>query len=226
MKKPVFFFFALIGVVILLKWLVPELEVLESFSSIKSYHDEWLLFYEKAPLKIIFFFIAFNTLMAALPVPGISMISFVGGMLFGFWQGALLSSLATAVGNLLGFFVARYFLQDWILKRFGENARIFKEEWQNEGTMALLSFRLFPFIPSFVANLIMGISNLHWWTFFWASWLGRIPMVTVYTWAGVEFAKIEGLEDILSPKVVMAFLILALFPWGFKFFKSYRFSSR
>nr|BDT27683.1 VTT domain-containing protein [Bacteriovorax sp. HI3] len=222
MKKPLVFVVSIVGIIFLLKYLVPELEVLDSLASIKSYHDRWLVIYQQAPLKILLFFFLFNMMMAALPVPGISMISFIGGMLFGFTTGALLSSIATALGNLIGFFIARYFLQEWILKRYGENARIFKEEWQNEGTMALLSFRLFPFIPSFVANLIMGVSNLHWWTFFWASWVGRIPMVVVYTWAGVQFAKIEGLEDILSPKVALAFIILALLPWGFKLIKSYR----
>lgn len=222
MKKPLTFLTAVIVIVILLKYLVPELETLNSLASVKSYHDRWLLYYQSAPVKIISYFLLFNTIMAALPVPGISMISFIGGMLFGFVPGALYSSLATAVGNLAGFLIARYFLQDWILKRYGESARIFKEEWQSEGTMALLSFRLFPFIPSFVANLIMGVSNLHWWTFFWASWLGRIPMVLVYTWAGVQFAKINTLEDILSPKVISAFIILAALPWVFKLFKSYR----
>lgn len=222
MKKPLVFVVSIVGIIFLLKYLVPELEVLDSLASIKSYHDRWLVIYQQAPLKILLFFFLFNMMMAALPVPGISMISFIGGMLFGFTTGALLSSIATALGNLIGFFIARYFLQEWILKRYGENARIFKEEWQNEGTMALLSFRLFPFIPSFVANLIMGVSNLHWWTFFWASWVGRIPMVVVYTWAGVQFAKIEGLEDILSPKVALAFIILALLPWVLKLIKSYR----
>ncbi|AUN97566.1 DedA family protein [Bacteriovorax stolpii] len=222
MKKPFVFVVSIVGIIFLLKYLVPELEMLDSLASIKSYHDRWLVIYQQAPLKILSFFFLFNMMMAALPVPGISMISFIGGMLFGFTKGALLSSIATAVGNLIGFLIARYFLQEWILKRYGENARIFKEEWQNEGTMALLSFRLFPFIPSFVANLIMGVSNLHWWTFFWASWVGRIPMVVVYTLAGVQFAKIEGLEDILSPKVALAFIILALLPWGFKLIKSYR----
>ncbi len=222
MKKPLVFVVSIIGLIFLLKYLVPEIEMLDSLASIKSYHDRWLEIYQQAPLKILSIFFLFNAVMAALPIPGISMISFIGGMLFGFTKGALLSSLATAVGNLVGFLIARYFLQEWILKRYGENARIFKEEWQSEGTMALLSFRLFPFIPSFVANLIMGVSNLHWWTFFWASWVGRIPMVVVYTWAGVQFAKIEGLEDILSPKVALAFIILALLPWGFKLIKSYR----
>lgn len=222
MKKPLVFVVSIVGLIFLLKYLVPELEMLDSLASIKSYHDRWLEIYQQAPLKILSIFFLFNIVMATLPIPGISMISFIGGMLFGFTKGALLSSIATAVGNLVGFLIARYFLQEWILKRYGENARIFKEEWQSEGTMALLSFRLFPFIPSFVANLIMGVSNLHWWTFFWASWVGRIPMVVVYTWAGVQFAKIEGLEDILSPKVALAFIILALLPWGFKLIKSYR----
>jgi uncharacterized membrane protein YdjX (TVP38/TMEM64 family) len=147
-KKPLVFVVSIVGLIFLLKYLVPELEMLDSLASIKSYHDRWLEIYQQAPLKILSIFFLFNIVMATLPIPGISMISFIGGMLFGFTKGALLSSIATAVGNLVGFLIARYFLQEWILKRYGENARIFKEEWQSEGTMALLSFRLFPFIPS------------------------------------------------------------------------------
>lgn len=216
MKKPLIFVFAIVALVLILKFQVPELERLESLSAIKSYHDKWLVLFEQNPFKISAIFLLINTVMAALPIPGISMISFIGGMLFGFWQGALFSSVATAVGNLCGFFIARYFLQEWVLKKYGETARIFKNEWQSEGVLALLSFRLFPFVPSFVANLIMGISNLHWWTFFWASWLGRIPMVVVYAWAGVQFSQIETLGDILGPKVVAAFIALAALPWIFK----------
>lgn len=215
MKKPLIFIFSLIVTVLILKYQVPELEILESLSKIKSYHQTWLQLYDQKPIQVSFIFLAFNTVMAALPVPGISMISFIGGMLFGFWQGALFSSLATALGNLGGFLIARFFLQEWVLKKYGESARIFQKKWQSEGVRTLLSFRLFPFIPSFVANLIMGTSSLHWWTFCWASWLGRIPMVVVYTWAGVEFIKIQSLADILSPKIILAFVALAALPWLF-----------
>lgn len=219
MKKPIIFVLVFFLIIFVLKFVFPEYEVFTSLEKITIYHHDWLLFYQAQPFKVILFFFLFNTTMAALPIPGVSMVSLLGGALFGFFPGLMYTSIATAVGNLLGFFIARYFLQEWVEKRYGQKVRMFKNEWQREGALALFSFRIFPFIPSFVANLIMGVSKLHWWTFFWVSWLGRTPMVLVYTWAGVQFANIEGLDDILSPKVASAFILLAIMPWVFRHLK-------
>lgn len=215
--KKIFLFFIILGFVFLVLYLVfPEMTVYTTLDHIKASHDKWVALYLENPVKVITIFMLFNTFMAMLPVPGISMISLIGGSVFGFIPGVIYSSVATAVGNLGGFFIARYFLQDYVYSRYGEKLRLFRSEWQSEGTMALFSFRLFPFVPSFVANLVMGVSSLKWWSFFWVSWVGRIPMVLVYTWSGVQIAKIASLEDILSPGIVAAFILLALLPWILK----------
>lgn len=193
-----------------------ELSVLSTLESIKATHDKWVAVYLSHPSKFILKFILFNIFMAMLPVPGISMISFFGGTIFGFWPAFVYSSIATAVGNLCGFFIGRYFLQGYVHEKYGDKLIVFKQEWQKNGAMALFTMRLFPFVPSFVANLIMGVSNLHWWTFFWVSWIGRIPMVVVYAWSGVQVAKISSVRDILSPQIIVAFLLLGTLPWVLK----------
>lgn len=194
----------------------PEITLLTTLENIKASHDKWVSLYQDSPFKIISYFMLFNTVMAMLPIPGISMISLLGGSLFGFIPGMIYTSLATAIGNLGGFFLGRYLFQDYIYQRYGDKLIVFQEDWKRDGAIALFSLRLFPFIPSFVANFIMGVSSLGWWTFFWISWVGRIPMVLVYTWGGVQIAKINTLEDILSPKVTMAFIVMALLPWVLK----------
>ena len=216
MKKNLAFFIILIILLLFIYWFFPEITLYTTLENIKVSHEKWVAFYHQRPFETIFFFFLFNMIMAMLPVPGISMISFLGGTLFGFSLGIIYSSVATAIGNLGGFLIARYFLQDYVYNRYGKTILLFRSEWQREGTMALFSFRLFPFIPSFVANLIMGVSSLHWWSFFWVSWIGRIPMVLVYTWSGVQIAKIKSLEDILSPGIVSAFVMLAALPWVLK----------
>lgn len=216
--KKVFLFFIIIFVILsILHLFFPDLLVHLTLENIKSSHDSWVALYQESPAKIISYFMIFNIVTAALPIPGISMISFLGGSLFGFWPGFFYSSIATAIGNLIGFLLSRYFLQDWVKERYGNELMLFRGEWQKDGAMALFSFRLFPFIPSFVANLVMGVSTLYWWTFFWVSWIGRIPMVVVYTWSGVQVAKIEQLEDILSAKLIASFILLGSLPWIMKF---------
>lgn len=219
MKKILFFIAIVVLILVSVHFFFPELTFFTTLENIKASHDRWVALYEENPVKVVTIFMLFNTFMAMLPVPGISMISLLGGSLFGFISGVVYSSIATAVGNLGGFFIARYFIQDYVFEKYGDKLLLFRSEWQSEGTMALFSFRLFPFIPSFVANLIMGVSKLHWWSFFWVSWVGRIPMVLVYTWSGVQIAKVESLEDILSPSVVIAFVLLAALPWILKLVK-------
>lgn len=193
-------------------------EVFLSLEVIKNIHQKWVLLYQTSPLKVVSVFMSFNIVMAMLPVPGISMISFLGGAIFGFIPGFFYSSVATALGNLGGFFLGRYFIRGWVMKVYGRKVKMFDLDWQKRGAMALYSFRLFPFIPSFVANLIMGVSPLHWWTFFWVSWVGRIPMVLIYTYAGVQVAAINNVAEIMHPALLIALTLLAIIPWTLKFF--------
>lgn len=218
MKKPIVFVTLLIFLMLGLNLLFPEIFLYDNLQFIRAYHHKWMTLYSSNPLKVISLFLIFNIVMAMLPVPGISMISFLGGSIFGFIPGALYSSMATALGNLGGFLHARYFFRNWVMEKYGKKVKIFEEDWEVRGAMALFSFRLFPLIPSFVANLIMGVSPLKWWTFFWVSWVGRIPMVLVYTYAGVQVAAFDHLADALSPSVIGVFIVLAIFPWAFKYY--------
>jgi len=221
MKKILSFIIIALVMLLSLSILFPDITIYTTLENIKASHDKWVALYHENPFKIVSYFMLFNTLMAMLPVPGITMISLLGGSIFGFVPGVIYTSVATAIGNLGGFLIARYFLHDFVYDRYKDKLRIFHAEFQTEGTMALFSFRLFPFIPSFVANLIMGVSSLKWWSFFWVSWIGRIPMVLVYTWSGVQIAKIRSLEDILSPSIVVAFTMLAALPWILKLVVKY-----
>ena len=217
MKKISFFILTLLISAGLIYLIFPDMIAFMTLENIKASHDKWVAIYQQRPFEIISYFFLFNMTAAMLPIPGISMISLLGGSMFGFFPGLAISSFATAVGNLAGFLLSRYFFQDWVKNLYGNQLRVFRKEWQSEGAFALFSFRLFPFIPSFVANYVMGVSALHWWTFFWVSWIGRIPMVIVYTWSGVQVAKIEKIEDILSPNIVASFIALGILPWVCKF---------
>ena len=192
MKKILTFLSIIIIVFLSLYVFFPEITIYTTFEHIKASHEKWVALYHANPFKVVSYVMLFNAFMAMLPVPGITMISLLGGSIFGFIPGVVYTSLATAIGNLGGFFIARYFLHDYVYERYGDKLRIF------------------------VANLIMGVSSLKWWSFFWVSWLGRIPMVLVYTWSGVQIAKIRSLEDILSPSIVVAFSLLAALPWILK----------
>ena len=69
-----------------------------------------------------------------------------------------------------------------------------------------------PIFPFFVINLLMGLTRMRLFTFFWVSQIGMLVGTLVYVNAGKELAKIESLSGILSPGVLISFAVLGLFP--------------
>jgi uncharacterized membrane protein YdjX (TVP38/TMEM64 family) len=58
----------------------------------------------------------------------------------------------------------------------------------------------------------MGLTKMPIITFFWVSQLGMLAGTMVFVNAGKELAKIDTPSSILSPGLIISFVILGLFP--------------
>ena len=144
-----------------------------------------------------------------------------GGAMFGFWVGIIVVSFASTIGATLACFVARFLLRDWVQNKFGEKLSAINKGIENEGAFYLFSLRLVPIFPFFVINLAMGLTSLKLLTFYWVSQIGMFPGTIVFVNAGKELGKIESLSGILSPGLIISFIILGLFPITVKKLLSY-----
>ena len=135
-----------------------------------------------------------------------------GGAMFGFWIGVIVVSFASTIGATLGCFVARFLLRDWVQNNFGEKLSAINKGVEKEGAFYLFSLRLVPIFPFFVINLVMGLTSIKLLTFYWVSQIGMLPGTMVYVNAGKELGKIESLSGILSPGLIISFVVLGLFP--------------
>lgn len=217
MKKPLLFLLFIILLIVVARFFLPEFFHIDDLDKVIELKNRWIERYANGSLALYLTYFFINVFVASVPIPGVSVVSLLGGLIFGLKMGFVLTSSATAIGNLFAFFLARYFLQDWVKKKYGREILLFSKNWQKDGALALFSARLFPLIPSFVANLIMGVSSLDWKIFFVVSWFGRLPMVLIYTWAGVEISKITKLSEILNYRIIVCLMVLAIVPWVIKF---------
>lgn len=83
---------------------------------------------------------------------------------------------------------------------------------EKEGAFYLFTLRLIPAFPFFVINLLMGLTTMKVFTFFWVSQIGMLAGTMVYVNAGKEIARIDSLSGILSPNLILSFVLLGLFP--------------
>lgn len=150
--------------------------------------------------------------ITALSVPGATVMTIAGGFLFGVFQGAIYTDAAATAGATLAFLVSRYLAGGWVQARYAARLQKFNREVEENGYRYLLTLRLIPLVPFFLINLLAGLTRIRVWTFAWTTALGILPGTLVYTFAGSRLQMIEAPGDILSPRVLAAFVLIALLP--------------
>jgi uncharacterized membrane protein YdjX (TVP38/TMEM64 family) len=179
---------------------------------LKASQDKFAQLYASHRFTVIGVYMAVYILVTALSLPGAAVMTLAGGAMFGFWVGVLVVSFASTIGATLACFVARFLLRDWVQNKFGEKLTAMNKGIENEGAFYLFSLRLVPIFPFFVINLAMGLTTMKLLTFYWVSQVGMFPGTMVFVNAGKELGQIESLSGILSPGLIISFVILGLFP--------------
>ena len=162
-------------------------------------------------LSAAIFFLIY-VLVTALSLPGATVMTLGIGAIFGLWKGLVLVSFASTLGATLAFLLARFLLRDWVQARFGDKLKAINEGIEKDGAFYLFGLRLVPLFPFFVINLVMGLTPMKTWTYAWVSQLGMLAGTLVYVNAGTQLGRLDSLSGILSPGLVLSFVLLGLFP--------------
>ena len=157
-------------------------------------------------------FFAAYVAVAALSLPGAAIMTLMGGAIFGFSKGLVLVSFASAIGATLAFLSSRFLLRDWVQAKFGERLKPINEGVAKDGPFYLFALRLVPLFPFFVVNLVMGLTSIKTWPFYWVSQLGMLAGTAVFVNAGTQLAQISSLKGIISPAILGSFALLGVFP--------------
>jgi uncharacterized membrane protein YdjX (TVP38/TMEM64 family) len=150
--------------------------------------------------------------VTAVSLPGAAVMTLAAGAIFGLWWGLVLVSFASSLGATLAMLVARTLLRDWVKSRFARQLAAIDRGLEAEGGFYLFSIRMVPLFPFFIINLVMGLTGISTWQFYWVSQVGMLAGTFVYVFAGTQLAEVESLGDVLSPGLIVALSLLGLFP--------------
>ena len=190
-----------------------DLNTYLTLDGLKGSLDTFTQQIEENPLVSIGVFFAIYVAVTALSLPGAAILTLAAGALFGLVQGFVIVSFASSVGATLAFLVARFILRDTVRTRFGEKLKKIDEGVEKQGAFYLFTLRLVPVFPFFLINLLMGLTSIKTWTFYWVSQLGMLAGTIVYVNAGTQLAQIDSLSGIVSPGLILSFVLLGIFPW-------------
>ena len=183
-----------------------------SLDFIKQSQQSFAAQFAANPWRITAIYFALYVAVTALSLPGAAILTLAGGAAFGLVWGTVVVSCASTLGATLAMLAARYVLRDSIEARFGAKLADIHKGIAKEGAFYLFTLRLIPVLPFFAVNLLMGLTQMRTWTYFWVSQLGMFAGTVAYVNAGTEIAKIESLRSILSPGLLGSFAVLGLLP--------------
>ncbi len=202
-----------VGVLILVAlFFALDLKQYLTLSYIKDQQDLFSQYYRNNPVTTIVAYMLIYVVMAALSLPGAALLTLLGGALFGVFAGTLIVSFASSLGATLAFLGARFLLQEWVQKNFAKHLVKINKGFEKEGALYLFTLRLIPAFPFFVVNLVMGLTRMKAFTFYWVSQVGMLAGTAVYVNAGTQLSQIESPKGLISPSLLASFAALGLFP--------------
>ena len=159
---------------------------------------------------IIFLLLA-SILSIFLFPPGI--FSVIGGLLFGFKLGAVLTIIAAIIYTNIMFLISRYFARNKIenflekrltLKQFN---RIFSLNDKKLATFLIIC-RLIPILPNSIVSYSYGLTRISFKHYFMANLIGLIPSRLIWLNFGSKLNNIWSLEFLMAAILIIAFVII------------------
>jgi uncharacterized membrane protein YdjX (TVP38/TMEM64 family) len=163
-------------------------------------------------IAALLLYVAAYAVAASLPTPGITILTLLGGCLFGRWLGTSAASVGYACGVTAAFLMARGLFRERLRRRFGPRLRKIEAGFARDGAFYLLALRLMPGLPFFLVNWLMALTPIRTRTFCAVSWVGVLPLTFLQTSVGTDLASMRGPTDVLSLRLAASLAALAAAP--------------
>lgn len=143
------------------------------------------------------------------PLPSLVLL-LVNAWAFGWIWGAFYSWLGNLLGSMLCYYIAHWYGRPAVEKLFGaEKVANVDEFFQKHGQYAVFLARLTPILSFDLISYAAGLTAISLRAFLWATALGQIPAVVLYSLLGNNLSK--GISQLLwAIPIIILLAILGL----------------
>ena len=148
-------------------------------------------------------FTSFYCFLIICNFPAASLLSLIGGFLYGTWVGGISIIIGGTIGSFIVFLVAKSFFHDYIFKKLLNKYKFINNYFQKNDLELMLLIRLIPGIPFFAQNLILAGLGAKRSKFFFTTLIGLSPWAIIFASIG------RGLEEIFIEGQDLSFALIA-----------------
>ena len=141
--------------------------------------------------------------------PG-SVLTLLGGALFGPVLGTFYNLTGATLGALLAFLIARYLASDWVEQKTTGRARTLVKGVEAEGWRFVAFVRLVPLFPFNLLNYLLGLTRIPFLQYVIASYVFMLPGAIAYTYLGYAGREVAAGSEGLIQKGLIAMALLAV----------------
>jgi len=142
-------------------------------------------------ISVLLFLLAYAAAVA-LSLPGASLLTILGGFLFGWLLGGSVTVIAATLGAVIIFLAARTSLGDSLAARAGPWMSRFREGFQRDAFNYMLFLRLVPVFPFWLVNIAPALAGVSLGTYALTTLIGIIPGTFAFSVLG------SGLDSIIE----------------------------
>ncbi len=155
--------------------------------------------------------IAAMVIVSFLPLPA-ETVAIANGMVFGRWEGFVLTWLGAMTAALLAFGLARC-LGAPVIKRMLPKTMLenFEALVERRGAPFLLLARMIPFIPYTVVNYGSGLASIRLRTYVWTSGIGMAPPIFAFVSVGALMTEQAWVGWLGLAAAIAVFALLAFY---------------
>ena len=186
-----------------------------SLDSLRTSRTALLGFVHAHPAESLAAYLAIYCGCVALSLPAALLLTLTGGFLFGPWIGGLAAAVGCTVGATGVFLISRLTVGDAVHASAGPRVRALAEEIRKDAFFYLLTLRLIPVTPFWLANVAAGLIAIPVRTFVAATFIGILPPDIIYAGVGsglgtlFESGRAFALHALITPRIMLPLAGLA-----------------
>ncbi|MFT6896408.1 MAG: putative membrane protein YdjX (TVP38/TMEM64 family) [Paraglaciecola sp.] len=179
-------------VLALLGWLISSQAMFEGLN------EQWIdLHIRNNGASGVLYFVLICMTATAVGCPR-QLVAFLGGYAFGFVNGALLSTVGTALGCMMSFFFARLAIRPLVDRRYSHRILKVNRFLAEQPVMKTIVIRLLPVGNNLVTNLVAGVTKVKGRYFILGSLVGYLPQMAIFALMGKGIVVLSVWKIMLS----------------------------
>lgn len=197
----------------------------DSLAALRRHHLQLLGFVAVEPLAASLLFMIVFALSVAISLPGVSLLTMIGGFLFGWLPAAIFAQVAATIAAALVFVLAKRAFASPLEASSGPTIRRFADGFKRNALSYVFLLNLIPVLPFGMVIALPAACGVRLWTFLIGGFLGILPGTILLSHLGAGLGDIirrQGsleLATLLTPQILMAIAGLAalsLLPLAFR----------